>query len=103
MPALKSLGIRSAFDCDYADFYGIARERVGGLPAPLCIAKASQSVYLDVDEEGTEAAAVTGLPEVTVVSLPPPPIQFIVDRPFLFLLRDEQTGADLFVGTIRRP
>ena len=103
VPALKSLGIRSAFDCDYAEFYGIARERVGGLPTPLCIAKASQSVYLDIDEEGTEAAAVTGLSEVTFVGLPPPPIQFIVDRPFLFLLRDEQTGADLFVGTIRRP
>ena len=99
-PALQALGIHSAFDCDRADFSGLAT-KVAGIG--LCIAKVAQSVYLDVDEEGTEAAAVTGLLMVTTTAVGPPPIEFIVDRPFLFLLRDEQTGADLFVGTIRRP
>jgi serpin B len=96
-PALKSLGMRRAFDCDEADFRGISDVE------PLCIAKATQFVYLTVDEEGTEAAAVTGLAAVTLTALGPPPTQFIVDRPFMLLLRDEQTGADLFVGTIRHP
>lgn len=96
-PALKSLGMRRAFDCDEADFQGISDVE------PLCIAKATQFVYLSVDEEGTEAAAITGLSMVTLTALGPPPTQFIVDRPFLLLLRDEQTGADLFVSTIRHP
>jgi len=61
-----------------------------------------QSVYLDVDEEGTEAAAVTGL-SVVATAIGPPPIEFIVDRPFVFILRDEQTSTDLFAGAIRHP
>jgi serpin B len=101
LPALASLGIHRAFDCDAAEFHGIGTGR-DGAGSSLCIAKVSQAVYLDVDEEGTEAAAVTEI-AMTVTALAPPPLQLIVDRPFLFLLRDEQTGADLFVGTIRRP
>jgi serpin B len=99
-PALKALGIHRAFDCNDADFHEIATNVAG---IGLCIGKLSQVVYLDVDEEGTEAAAVTGIGMVTATALGPPPLEFIVDRPFLILLRDEPTGADLFVGTIRRP
>jgi serpin B len=102
-PVLQSLGIHSAFDCDVAEFSGIAIERGRKHSVPLCIGEATQTVYLDVDEEGTEAVAVSGLFMLTVTSAPPPPIEFIVDRPFLFLLRDEQTGADLFAGSIRHP
>ncbi|HEY4130025.1 MAG TPA: serpin family protein, partial [Gemmatimonadaceae bacterium] len=102
-PALKSLGIRLAFDCDRANFSGIAIDNGRGDRVPLCITRATQTVYLDVDEEGTEAAAVTGLTEATITSLGPPPIQFIIDRPFLFAIRDELTGADLFAGVIARP
>jgi Serine protease inhibitor len=91
-----------AFDCDRADFGDLAIDRRNGAPLPLCIGSAVQRVYLDVDEAGTEAAAVTGL-EVTVTSVPPRPVELIVDRPFLFVLRDEQSGADLFVGHIARP
>ena len=40
---------------------------------------------------------------ITPLAPTPPPIEFIVDRPFLLMLRDEQTGANLFVGTIRQP
>lgn len=100
---LVTLGLRIAFDCDSADFGGMARATVASRPMPLCIGKAMQKAYIDVDEEGTEAAAVTGIGMLTASSLPPPPIEFIVDRPFLFVLRDEMTGADLFVGRIARP
>jgi serpin B len=102
-PALEAVGIHRAFDCDAADFGGIALEHGRQNAVPLCIGQARQTIYLDVDEEGTEAAAVTGLGVVVTTSAGPPPIQFIVDRPFFFLLRDEQTGADLFAGAIRHP
>jgi serpin B len=101
-PALKSLGILRAFNCNLADFSGIAVDNDRGSSMPLCIGKARQTVYLDVDEEGTEAAAVTGV-SVVATSLGPPPIQFIIDRPFLLAIRDELTGADLFAGVIARP
>lgn len=100
---LETLGLRIAFDCNSADFGGMARATVASQPIPFCIGKAMQKTYIDVDEEGTEAAAVTGLMMVTVTSAPPPPIQFIVNRPFLFVLRDEMTGTDLFVGRVARP
>ena len=99
---LRALGAALAYDCARADFSGMAR-RVSGNTLPLCIGKATQTVYMRVDEEGTEAAAITGIPMETVTSEPPPPIPFIVDRPFLFVLRDEVTGADLFIGRIARP
>jgi serpin B len=102
MPGLQALGAGIALDCDRADFTGMASVRVGPRE-PLCIGRALQKVYIDVDEEGTEAAAVTGIGMVTTTSAPPPPIEFVVDRPFLFILRDEITGADLFIGRIARP
>jgi serpin B len=60
-------------------------------------------VFVNVDEEGTEAAAVTGIVVVGITSSGPEPIEFIVDRPFVFIIRDETSGADLFVGYIARP
>jgi serine protease inhibitor len=102
-PALESVGIHRAFYCEVADFSGIVMDRGRQDAVLLCIGQAMQSVYLDVDEEGTEAVAITGFGMMVPTSAAPPPIEFIVDRPFFFLLRDEQTGADLFSGAIRHP
>jgi serpin B len=99
---LVKLGAEIAFDCERADF-GAMVLLAPSLKRPgLCISGARQKVYIDVDEEGTEAAAVTAF-DVVLSSAPPPPIEFVVDRPFLFVLRDETTGADLFVGRIAHP
>lgn len=99
---LGKLGVGIAQDCRRSDFGNMAM-----LPASparrLCVGKALQRVYIDIDEEGTEAAAVTGLAPAVDTALPPPPLRLIVDRPFLFVLRDEVSGAELFVGSIRRP
>ena len=100
---LVTLGLRIAFDCHSADFTGMARATIPTRPMPLCIGKALQKAYIDVNEEGTEAAAITGIGVITDSSAPPPLIEFIVNRPFLFVLRDEMTGTDLFVGRIARP
>ena len=58
--------------------------------------------FLAVDEEGTEAAAATAI-VVQVESASPDPIRLTVDRPFIFLIRDAQTGAILFLGRVLDP
>jgi len=102
VPLLQQLGAGVAANCRLADFSNMAVDRTGRPPRQLCIGKALQKVYLDVDEEGTEAAAVTGVGMVTTTALRLT-TEFVVDRPFILLLRDETTGADLFVGSIRHP
>jgi serpin B len=59
--------------------------------------------YLSVDEAGTEAAAATGV-GISGTAVPlPPRTKFIVDRPFVFVLRDTRTGAVLFAGAVSHP
>jgi serpin B len=103
VPILSTLGAGVALDCRRADFRDMAVARARGKSLPLCIGKVAQTVYLDVDEEGTVAAAVTGAEILSDSSVAHPPLEFVVDRPFLFMLRDERTGANLFVGSIGRP
>lgn len=102
-PLLSALGAGITLDCRRADFGDMARIPAFPGPRRLCIGKALQKVYLDVNEEGTEAAAVTGLDVLVATAAPPPPLEFIVNRPFLIVLRDDVSGADLFIGSIRRP
>ncbi len=98
--SLKSMGMKTAFDDrpGRADFSGISSR-------PLYISEVRQRTFVEINEEGTEAAAVTGmLNPVSGLEIDPlPPFQMIVDRPFLFLIADEQTGTILFVGIIREP
>jgi serpin B len=120
IPPLERLGMQIAFDSLRADFSGLVVPRphrpppcpplsqVGSRRGLLCtlhrIAEARQHVFFDLNEEGTEAAAVTVIGmEVVTASVPPPPVEFVVDRPFLFALRDERSGAFLFVGYVADP
>jgi serine protease inhibitor len=66
------------------------------------VGEAKQKVFIEVNEEGTEAAAVTGI-EVRTTSAPAPPMEFMVDRPFVLVIRDDTTGALLFVGQVNDP
>ena len=92
---LKALGMKSAFS--KADLSGIA-------DGPLFISAVRQATFVEVNEEGTEAAAVTGVPGSKGIEMDPPkPFQMIVDRPFLFLIADEQTGVILFMGVVFEP
>jgi serine protease inhibitor len=93
---LQSLGMKAAFDASSADFSGIG-------PA-LFISAARQKTFVEVNEEGTEAAAVTGVGLSLLAARPrPEPFQMIVNRPFLFMIEDRQTGAILFVGVLFDP
>jgi len=68
----------------------------------LAVSNIIQQVFLDVNEKGTEAAAATAVTIVTVGARlnPPKPEPFIVDRPFIMLIRDDVTGSIMFAGRI---
>jgi len=91
---LSDLGIKDAFSPGKADFSGMTDE------VPLYIQKVKHKTYLEVDEEGTTAAAVTAIEMRAGSAMPAPPFNFIVNRPFLIAIRDSQTGSILFIGSI---
>ncbi|MDW0118752.1 serpin family protein [Sporosarcina thermotolerans] len=95
--ALKALGMKSAFK-EGANF----SKMIEG-DESLLINRVKQKTYIDVNEEGTEAAAVTGV-EVGVTSAPPDdPFIMEVNRPFFIAITDDETGAILFMGSISNP
>lgn len=94
---LKALGMDIAFT-DRATFDGICEEH------KLFISEVKHKSIVEVNEEGTEAAAATSV-GISVTSAMPrqQPFQFIADRPFLMAIRDQQTGIILFLGTVMEP
>ncbi|WP_051382898.1 serpin family protein [Gloeobacter kilaueensis] len=94
--ALTILGMGIAFSSK-ADFRAMSRE-------PAFLYEVIHKSYIDVNEEGTEAAAATGaIMRATAVMQPVPPFQMIVDRPFFIAIRDNTSGALLFMGRIADP
>ncbi len=82
-----------------ADFSGM---HTGG--EDLSISAVVHKAFVDVNEEGTEAAAATGVVVgVTSAAPPPKPVHFRADHPFLFLIRDQKTGSVLFMGRLETP
>jgi serpin B len=95
--ALERLGMKHAFT-DQADFSGITGGR------DLKIAKVIHKTFVNVDEEGTEAAAATAVMMTpTGIAVRPQVKEIRVDRPFLFLIRDAKTGVILFLGRVDDP
>ena len=93
-------GMRRAFDLRLADFSGMTARPAS--EAPLAINDIVHRAVIDVTEEGTEAAAATAITMMTS-SMPAHVEPFVVDRPFLFYIADEATGAILFQGRISDP
>jgi serpin B len=94
-PTLAQLGMATAFT-DAADFSGMTAH------APLKIGEVLHEAFVAVDEGGTEAAAATAV-FMEVTGLPPHLITVTVDRPFLFVIHDIQTGTPLFIGRVEDP
>jgi serpin B len=92
---LKSMGMRDAFS-QQADFSGMNGKK------DLFISAVIHKAYVDVNEEGTEAAAATGI-VVGITSVQPQPPVFRADHPFLFLIRDNNSGSILFIGRMMNP
>jgi serpin B len=99
----QQAGLTRPFDSQKADFSGMT-----GLPpsqAPAAIDQIAHRSVIEVAEESTEAAAVTavGMMIASAPSKPPKETPFRVDRPFLYYLVDEATGAVLFQGRVVDP
>jgi serine protease inhibitor len=93
---LQAMGMTDAFS-DRADFSGMSGNR------ELFLSAVIHQAYVNVDEEGTEAAAATGA-VIGITSVGPgvTPV-FRADHPFLFLIRDAKTGSILFLGRVLNP
>ncbi len=92
---LADMGMPTAFS-DSADFSGMSVE------ADLTISDVLHKAFIDVNEEGTEAAAATAV-VMTLTSFPTDMVYVNVNRPFIFLIRDVDTGTMLFLGRVVNP
>ena len=92
---LMAMGMPVAFTGD-ADFSGMTGGR------ELFISEVVHKAFVSVDEAGTEAAAATAV-IMKITALPTTPIEFTANRPFIFLIRDIETGSLLFIGRILNP
>jgi serpin B len=94
---LQAMGLNLAFT-GAADFSAITADE------DLAISAVIHKTFLAIDEEGTEAAAVTAIDMVTTAAPvgppPPPPIEFRADHPFFIVLHHKPTGARLFLGRV---
>ena len=95
--ALSTMGMPTTFT-DKADFSGIDPKR------GLAISEVVHKAFVDVSEQGTEAAAATGITmRATAMRMPEQAVVFRADHPFIFLIRDTRTGVVLFIGRLMNP
>jgi len=94
---LKLLGMKSAFDSG-ANFSKMIEEKI-----PIWISDVKQKTFIDVNEEGSKAAAATSVGFVKSAPSREEPFKMVVNHPFLFTIEDNSTGAILFMGVISNP
>jgi serpin B len=95
-PILKKLGMTSSFNPNQANFSKLSPSE------DLFVSIVKHKTFLDVNEEGTEAAASTAI-GMRTTSIEPSPFEMIVNRPFFCAIRDNQTDTILFMGVIYNP
>jgi len=94
---LAAMGMASAFDMDRADFTAM-----NGTGPRLFLSVVIHKAFVDVNEQGTEAAGATGA-GIALASAPVKQQIFQADHPFLFLIRDNRSGSILFLGRVSNP
>jgi len=94
--SLYNLGIHDAFDENNADFQGMTDDQV-------YLEQAIHKAFVNVNEEGTEAAAITALVVRATSGPPEPRHEFIADHPFVFIIQEDNTGEILFIGRLANP
>ena len=93
--ALTEMGMPVAFS-EEADFSGMTGNK------DLFVSDVIHKAFVSVDEAGTEAAAATAV-IMELTAMPETPVEVTLNRPFIFLIRDIETGAILFVGRVMNP
>ena len=94
---LAQMGMEKAFQPNIADFSKLSAE-------DLYISSAIHKSFIDVNENGTEAAAVTSITFTTTsAGNEPPKTYFTVNKPFVFAITEKDTGAILFIGNVKNP
>ena len=98
---LEEMGMPNAFDDKKADFRGMdGLSCLVGDDECLLISDVVHKAFVSVDEAGTEAAAATAVIVGITKSVQEEPIEVTIDRPFIFLIRDRDTGTVLFLGRV---
>ncbi|MCD6498352.1 MAG: serpin family protein [Deltaproteobacteria bacterium] len=95
---LMALGMKLPFDRSHADFSGVTKAREG-----LAISAVIHQANCDVDEQGTVAAAATAVTHIRGRGAAPRVLVFNANHPFILMIRDQQTGAILFMGRLAKP
>jgi len=93
---LQAMGMADAFSAQLADFSGMDGKR------DLFISAVVHKAFVDVNEEGTEAAAATGV-GMAMTAAPQKMPLFRADHPFVFVIRDNKSGSILFIGRVMKP
>ena len=93
--ALSALGMSDLFNAATADLSGIDGK------GQLFVSKVVHKAFINVDEEGSEAAAATGV--IMMLRSLPRIMEFKADHPFLFMIREKNTGSILFLGRMMKP
>uniref|UniRef100_A0A673LT87 Serpin B6 n=1 Tax=Sinocyclocheilus rhinocerous TaxID=307959 RepID=A0A673LT87_9TELE len=93
---LRSMGMEDVFDPQKVNLSGMSSNN------NLVVSKVIHKAFVEVNEEGTEAAAATGI-TITTTSMPLPPKTFIADHPFLFFIRHNPSNSILFYGRFCSP
>jgi serpin B len=93
---LKRLDMAVAFDLERADFSEMSSQ------SGIAIGDVKHKSFIEVNEEGTEAAAVTSV-EMVMSALPVDRFRMVVDHPFIFAIQDNATGAIIFLGAVVKP
>jgi serpin B len=94
---LRKMGMPDAFSLGVADFSGITGQK------DFYISKVIHKAFVAVNEEGTEAAAATAVVSGFISPPPRPVVVFRVDRPFIFIIKDNQSQSILFIGRVMNP
>ncbi|KAL6614446.1 hypothetical protein ACP70R_036716 [Stipagrostis hirtigluma subsp. patula] len=97
---LRDLGLRLPMDPNLADF----GDMVESPPNPLFVSKVYHECFVEVNEEGTEATAATAIAmKGRARGVHPPPVDFVADHPFMFLIKEDFSGVVVFAGQVINP
>ncbi|MCR5738187.1 MAG: serpin family protein [Lachnospiraceae bacterium] len=100
---LENMGMTAPFSSSEADFYGVMKP-TGDDPYQVWISSVIHKTFIEVDREGTRAAAVTAitLDTCNAIEVSNPPMYITLDRPFVYAIVDNETGLPVFLGCVNQ-